>query len=462
MEIQQQYSKTQDFKKPSGRQGYTEKKVQVEQKGCYICGGLHGFMNCPNLKCLSAMVRERKDHPQGESSKTAQLGMIGLCGAVTKQAIQPTNNDNQYVDLTINNKPTRAMMDTRATPNFGIEAATKKLELKLAPTSSHVKTLNAEVQKSRGVDNGVGVKLVTWKGMTNFTVTAMDIFDIILGKEAKHISQLCRLSRGSRRESKFVATIVCLEEDKCFQETLLPCIEKLLEKNKDVIYEELPNQFPPRRKVDYKIELEPEVSTHIFPISYGTARARGAQAPSSALVLFQKKKDGSMRLSIDFQPLNKVTVINKYLILLITHLFDRLGQTKYFTKVDLCKGYYQVRIAEGDEPKIACVTRHGAFEWLVMPFGLTKEPTTFCTLMNKIFHPYHDQFMVVYLDDIVIYSNTLEEHMEHLRKVFQVLRENELYIKKGKCEFAQSKVHFLGQVISNGELRMDEAKERAI
>ena len=138
-------------------------------------------------------------------------------------------------------------------------------------------------------------------------------------------------------------------------------------------------------------------------------------------------------------------------------MFDRLGQAKYFTKVDLRKGYYQVRIAEGDEPKTACVTRYGAYEWLVMPFVLSNAPATFCTLMNKIFHPYLDQFVVVYLDDIVIYSSTLEEHVEHLRKVFQVLRENHLHIKREKCEFAQHEVHFLGHIISQGKLRMDEA-----
>ena len=130
--------------------------------------------------------------------------------------------------------------------------------------------------------------------------------------------------------------------------------------------------------------------------------------------------------------------------------------------MDLRKGYYKVRIAEGDEPKTACVTRYGAFEWLVMPFGLTNAPATFCTLMNEILHPYLDQFVVVYLDDIVVYSSTLQEHVEHLKKVFKVLRENQLYVKREKCEFAQPKIHFLGHVISQGELRMDEAKVKAI
>ena len=130
--------------------------------------------------------------------------------------------------------------------------------------------------------------------------------------------------------------------------------------------------------------------------------------------------------------------------------------------MDLRKGYYQVRIAEGDEPKTACVTRYGAFERFVMPFGLTNAPATFCTLMNEILHPYLDQYLVVYLDDIVVYSSTLQEHVEHLKKVFKVLRENQLYVKREKCEFAQPKIHFLGHVISQGELCMDEAKVKAI
>ncbi|XP_019246297.1 PREDICTED: uncharacterized protein LOC109225944 [Nicotiana attenuata] len=115
-----------------------------------------------------------------------------------------------------------------------------------------------------------------------------------------------------------------------------------------------------------------------------------SKAPFGAPVLFQKKKDGSLCLCIDYRALNKVTVKNKYPIPLIVDLFDRLGQAKYFTKVDLREGYYQGRIAEGDEPKIACVTIYGAFEWLVMTFGLTNAPAIFCTLMNKIFHPYLD------------------------------------------------------------------------
>ena len=158
-----------------------------------------------------------------------------------------------------------------------------------------------------------------------------------------------------------------------------------------------------------------------------------SKAPYGAPVLFQKKHDGPLRMYIDYRELNKLTVKNKYPIPLIADLFDQLGRAKYFTKLDLRSGYYQVRIAEGDEPKTTCVTRYGSYEFLVMPFGLTNAPATFCTLMNKIFNPFLDKFVVVYLDNIVIYSNTLEEHLDHLRKVFQLLRQNELYVKKEKC-----------------------------
>ncbi|GJZ39977.1 putative nucleotidyltransferase, ribonuclease H [Tanacetum coccineum] len=189
---------------------------------------------------------------------------------------------------------------------------------------------------------------------------------------------------------------------------------------------------------------------------------RPSKAPYGAPVLFQRKKDGSLRMCIDYRALNKVTIKNKYLIPLIADLFDQLGKARYFTKLDLRSGYYQVWIAEGDEAKTTCVTRYGSYELLVMPFGLTNAPVTFCTLMNKLFHPFLDKFMVVYLDDIVVYSHTLEEHVLQLKQVFQVLRDNELYVKLEKCSFTQDEVEFLGHKIKDGGLMMEGAKIKAI
>ena len=121
-----------------------------------------------------------------------------------------------------------------------------------------------------------------------------------------------------------------------------------------------------------------------------------------------------------------------------------------------------MRVADGDEPKTVCVTRYGAFEFLVMPFKLTNTPATFCTLMNQVFHEYLDKFMVVYLDDIVVYSAAMEEHKEHLAKVFQKLRDNQLYVKREKCSFAQGSIKFLGHVVDRGHIKMDLEKVRAI
>jgi hypothetical protein len=123
-------------------------------------------------------------------------------------------------------------------------------------------------------------------------------------------------------------------------------------------------------------------------------------------------------MCVDYRALNKVTLKNWYPLAWIDDLFNRLLKTKVFTKINLRSGYYQIRIVEGDKEKIAYHTRYASYEFLVMPFRLTNAPTTFCTLMNNIFREWLDDFMVVYIDDILVYSNSMEEHVEHLRKMF--------------------------------------------
>lgn len=124
-----------------------------------------------------------------------------------------------------------------------------------------------------------------------------------------------------------------------------------------------------------------------------------------------------MRLYMDSQALNKVTIKNKHSIPLIVELFDQLGKARYFSKLDLQSGYWQIQIAEGDEAKTTCITRYGAFKFLVMSFGLTNASATFCLLVNQLFHDYLNKFVVIFLDDTVVYSQTLEEHVEHPRRV---------------------------------------------
>ena len=159
-------------------------------------------------------------------------------------------------------------------------------------------------------------------------------------------------------------------------------------------------------------------------------------SPFGAPMLFQKKANGSLQMCLDYHALNKLTIKNKYLLPLISDVFDQLGGAKYFTKLDLWSRYHQVWIAEGDQPKTACVTRYGSFQFTVMPFGLTNTLATFCTLLNEVFCDLLDKFIVVYLDDIIIYNKSLEEHVEHLRVIFKLLRDNQLYVKEEKCAFA--------------------------
>ena len=150
-----------------------------------------------------------------------------------------------------------------------------------------------------------------------------------------------------------------------------------------------------------------------------TGLIQPSRAPYGAPVLFQKKHDASLRMCVDYRALNKVTIKNKYPIPLVAELFDRLLKASYFTKLDLRSGYWQVWIVVGDEGKTTCVTRYGSYEFLVMPFGLNNAPSTFCNLMNDVLFDYLDAFVVVYLDDIVVYCQTLIEHERHLRLVFQ-------------------------------------------
>jgi hypothetical protein len=252
-----------------------------------------------------------------------------------------------------------------------------------------------------------------------------------------------------------------------------------LEEFSDVMPEDLPEDLPPRRRVDHAIEMMSGVAPPAkapYRMSHEELKelkvqlekllAKGyikpSKSPYGVPVLFVHKKDGTLRMCVDYRALNKATVKNWYPLPRIDDLFDCLSRAKVFSRIDLRFGYYQIRIAKGDDEKTACHTRYGSYEFLVMPFRLTNAPATFCTLMNDIFREWLDDFVVVYIDDILIYSGSLEEHEEHLRKVFQRLRENKLYAKLEKCEFGMMEVDFLGHRITQEGLKMDDHKVKAI
>ena len=187
---------------------------------------------------------------------------------------------------------------------------------------------------------------------------------------------------------------------------------------------------------------------------------RPSLSPWGSPVLFVKKKDGSRRMCIDYRSLNEVTIKNKYPLPRIDDLFDQLKGAKYFSKIDLRSGYYQLKIRLCDIPKTSFVTRYGQYEFTVMPFGLTNAPAYFMNLMNKVFIEELDKFVVVFIDDILIYSKTTEEHEQHLRIILNKLREHELYAKFSKCEFWLQEVAFLGHIITDEGVKVDPKKSR--
>src|SRR5437762_8606199 len=153
------------------------------------------------------------------------------------------------------------------------------------------------------------------------------------------------------------------------------------------------------------------------------------------ILFVPKGNDGDLRLCVDYRGLNSVTIKNRYPLPLVGEIMDRLSKAKVFTKLDLRNAYYRIRIREGDEWKTAFRTRYGHFEYMVMPFGLANAPATFQAYINEVLGTYPDEFCVAYIDDILIYSKMLEEHIEHVRKVLKKLLEHSLYIKLEKCQF---------------------------
>jgi hypothetical protein len=185
-------------------------------------------------------------------------------------------------------------------------------------------------------------------------------------------------------------------------------------------------------------------------------------SPCGAPVLIVQKKEGSQGMCVDYRTLNDVTVKNKYPLPRIEDLFNRIRGARVFSKIDLRSRYHQMKIRPSDIPKTDCSTRYGLYEFTVMSFGLTNAPTYFMNLMNKVFMEYLDRFVVVFIDDILIYSKSESDHEEHLRLVLQKLRDNQLYAKFSKCEFWIDKVPFLGHIISNGGISVDPTKVKEI
>lgn len=261
------------------------------------------------------------------------------------------------------------------------------------------------------------------------------------------------------------------------EELISPSIQKIIDENFELFQE--PTELPPVREVDHKIPLKDEskvVNLRPYRFSYfqrleiekiveellKNSFIQPSTSPYSSPILLVKKNDGTWRMCVDFRRLNDNTVKNKFPIPVINDLLDELKHATVFSKLDLRAGYHQIRMSEPDKVKTAFQTHEWLYEFNVMPFGLTNAPATFQALMNSIFKPYLRHFVLVFFDDILVYSQNHDTHLEHLRLVFQVLKDNQLYVKKSKCEFGVERIEYLGFIIAKGGVTTDGKKIEAM
>jgi hypothetical protein len=321
---------------------------------------------------------------------------------------------------------------------------------------------------------------------TNMIVLKGQDIDVILGMNwlARHKATLNtdqRTIRLSHNQEKILLSIpIPTKTTGRVYEAIIPEIKDIpvVCEFPDVFPEDLP-RLPPERDVEFVIELKPGTA----PISRRSYRMppnelaelkiqlqdllekgfiRPSSSPWGCPAIFVKKKDQTLRMCVDYRPLNEVIIKNKYPLPRIDILFDQLTQARVFSKIDLRSGYHQIRIRPEDIPKTAFTTRYGLFEYLVMSFGLTNAPTHFTYLMNSVFMPELDKFVVVFIDDILIYSKNEEEHAQHLRIVLTRLREHQLYAKFSKCTFWLEEIQFLGHKLSAKGIAVDPSKVKDI
>ena len=412
----------------------------------------------------------------------------------------------------INNSRCRFLIDNGSQISHISEQFANSIGLVVQPSTEIATMANGSTSKLKETNTkGVKISLGDFEENRRFSVCPLYGYDAILGKDwlsehnpyINHRTNQIYLSVGTNtleidaslekprslisrtaimrdfRKNNPVFAVVLRSEKDQHSRTVPKGMRNLLDRYKDVFPEELPKGIPPKRGHDFKIQLQEGASPQrkgLYRMSnkeleelkteLDNLLAQGFIRPSispwGAPVLFVSKKDGSLRMCIDYRALNQVTVKNGYPLPRIDDIFDQLRSAKFFSKIDLRSGYHQIRLSDDSIHLTAFRTRYGHFEFLVLPFGLTNAPAHFMALMNDIFQEYLDKFVLVYLDDILIYSETMEQHLEHVGAVLDKLRRFKLYGKLNKCEFAKKEVEYLGHIITADGVSMEDSKIKAI
>ena len=481
---------------------------------CFKCGDKWG----PEHKCKFQnyqllLVREDGDMSEEESeefSEKEELQLDAKCLQLSLSSLKGlTSNKSLKVWGEIQGRPVIVMVDSGASCNFLSKTVALELKLKIEETPEYsVEVGNGQVEKSKGVCKDVSIWVQGIEIQQPFFLMELGGTDVILGVDwlaslgdIKANFQKMTISWRTketlqgihgdpslcRAKSSWKATLKALRDDgegyfiapiSQGQERAVPPtptagIQRLLAEFEDVF--KIPAGLPPEREQDHAIVLKdgaeiPNVRPYRYPYYQKNeieriisemliaGIVRPSISPYSSPVILVKKKDGGWRFCVDYRALNKVTVPNKFPIPVIDELLDELGEAKVFTKLDLKSGYHQIRMRAEDVEKTAFRTHEGHYEFLVMPFGLTNAPSTFQALMNKVLKPYLRKFVLVFFDDILIYSLGREEHYEHLRKVLELLRLNQLYVNEKKCSFEQEELEYLGHLISGSGVAADPRK----
>mgnify|MGYP000961308023 FL=1 len=392
-------------------------------------------------------------------------------------------------NLSVNDIPAKVLFDTGASLCFMSRPFFAKHEF----TCSHLSKPMDVVSPGKRLSSSLVVpdttiKMGDYRFQSSPIVLGDSDIDLILGMDwlSKHKAQLDCAAREIQLTHSSEDVIIYAARDETIR--LFSLNEKgelnaisqipVVCEYQDVFPEELPG-MPPHRPVEFVIDLEPgtepvckrpyklgpeelkELKKQL-DIQERMGLIRPSSSPWGCGVLFVKKKDGTDRLCVDYRPVNKKTIKNKYPLPNINELFEQLKGAQVFSKLDLRMGYHQIRIREQDIPKTAFRTSFGSYEYTVMSFGLVNAPPTFSRMMNFIFNAYTNDFVLVYLDDILVFSKNKEDHAKHLRLVLDKLREHQFYAKFSKCEFWLDEVLYLGHIISAKGIAVNPEKVSAI